>query len=155
MVFVWCAYVFSFSFMPVFEWYFYSDTWAEFQCCESQSNHGGASFLWARSKRSQTNGQCFLQRVESSQCMAVFCFVYFFVQILKPSINKTIFIQESIVTHQFNVMLNKQVTTRFSVVCVCKEKQHLNLAVCLSFLYVLNAPQWFLSFYYFFIFSIW
>ncbi len=64
----------------------------------------------------------------------------FFVQILKPSINKTIFIQESIVTHQFNVMLNKQVTTRFSVVCVCEEKQHLKLAWHLSLLYVLNAP---------------
>ncbi len=125
IVFVWCAYVFSPSFMPVFESFFnyYSDTWAEFQCCESQSSHGGASFLWAWSKRSQTNGQCFLQRVESSQCMAVFCFVFdfFFVQILNPSINKTIFIQESIVTHQFNVMLNKQVTTRFTVVCVWKE----------------------------------
>lgn len=79
IVFVWCAYVFSPTFMPVFEsFFFFSDTWAEFQSCESQSNHGGASFLWARSKRSQTNGQCFLQRFESSQCMAVFCFVFWF-----------------------------------------------------------------------------
>lgn len=32
-----------------------------------------------------------------------------------------IFLQEPIVTHQFDVMLNKQVTTRFIVLCVCSK----------------------------------